>query len=117
MSTSTNSNIDDDQIGIALTRPPGHHATHSEANGFCFLNFAMAAAFYVLQKQPGIKISILDFDVHFGQGIADILEKCSKKETTDNGEDWTSNIRYVSLHQVPAYPYSGQSRKTQFRSM
>ncbi|KAL3783868.1 hypothetical protein ACHAWO_000563 [Cyclotella atomus] len=116
MSTSTNSNIDDDQIGIALTRPPGHHATYSEANGFCFFNFALAAAFHVLQKQPGIKISILDFDVHFGQGIADILEKCSKKETTDNGEDWTSNIRYVSLHQVPAYPYSGQSRKIQGRN-
>jgi acetoin utilization deacetylase AcuC-like enzyme len=45
MSTSTNTNLDDDQIGIALTRPPGHHATHSEANGFCFFNFAMAAAF------------------------------------------------------------------------
>jgi acetoin utilization deacetylase AcuC-like enzyme len=105
-----------DQIGISLTRPPGHHAMHSEANGFCYFNFAMAAAFHALQIQPGIKISIVDFDVHFGQGIADILEKCNSNMKENIDGDWTSNIRYVSLHQVPGFPYLGQSRKKQGRN-
>ena len=55
-------------IGIALTRPPGHHATYSDPNGFCIYNFAMAAAAHALTINPGMKISILDWDVHFGQG-------------------------------------------------
>ncbi|KAL7546711.1 hypothetical protein ACHAWF_010037 [Thalassiosira exigua] len=97
-------------VGIALTRPPGHHATHSLSNGFCIFNFAMAAAAHALSVDPNIKISILDWDVHFGQGLMDILCKCSN----DSAEyDWTSNVRYASLHQVPAFPYEGQSRKVQ----
>ncbi|KAL7543982.1 hypothetical protein ACHAXR_013462 [Thalassiosira sp. AJA248-18] len=87
---------------VALTRPPGHHATHSVSNGFCIFNFAMAAAAHALSINPSMKISILDWDVHFGQGLMDILDKCS-------------NVRYVSLHQVPCFPYEGQSRKVQGR--
>jgi Histone deacetylase domain len=53
---------------MALTRPPGHHATFSSSNGFCLFNFAVAAAMHVLQYHPSWKISILDWDVHYGQG-------------------------------------------------
>ena len=42
-------------IGIALTRPPGHHATYSDPNGFCIYNFAMAAAAHALTSNPGMK--------------------------------------------------------------
>ncbi|KAL7479770.1 hypothetical protein ACHAW6_005493 [Cyclotella cf. meneghiniana] len=106
----------DKPIGIALTRPPGHHAMHSLANGFCLINFAMAAAYHALRRCNDIKISILDWDVHFGQGIVNILETCSEKQKDDARCDWTSNIRYVSLHQVPCFPFEGQTRKVQGRN-
>ena len=83
---------------MALTRPPGHHATKSIPNGFCIFNFAAAAAVYASTQIPKCtKVSIIDWDVHYGQGVADIIQNYP-------------NIRYVSMHQVPAFPYSGQSR-------
>lgn len=91
-----------------MTRPPGHHAKHSFSNGFCIFNFAAAAAAHALSIDQSMKISILDWDVHYGQGVADILDKCS-------GDDWTKQVRYVSLHQVPCFPYEGQQRKVQGR--
>ena len=112
-------------IGMALTRPPGHHAAHSLSNGFCVFNFAMAAAVHALWRNPKLKISILDWDVHFGQGLMDILDKCGEDRLDDENEgdgsvlgtdrDWTSQIRYVSLHQVPCFPYEGQTRKIRGR--
>jgi len=106
-------------IGIALTRPPGHHATYSLSNGFCIYNFAMAAAAHALSINPTMKISILDWDVHFGQGLMDILDKCSTRNSNEEGlteagkNDWTSHVRYTSLHQVPCFPYEGQRRQRQ----
>ena len=102
-----------DVVGMALNRPPGHHATHSEPNGFCIFNFAMAAAAHALAMNPSIKISILDWDVHFGQGLMDIIGKFSSSIGDDEHNDWTKNVRYVSLHQVPCFPYESQSRKVQ----
>ncbi|KAK3837646.1 MAG: histone deacetylase Clr3 [Linnemannia elongata] len=54
--------------GVAIVRPPGHHAEPDEAGGFClFNNVAIAARF--LQKEHGLKkIFILDWDVHHGNG-------------------------------------------------
>ncbi|KAF9142091.1 Histone deacetylase hda1 [Mortierella sp. GBA39] len=54
--------------GVAIIRPPGHHAEPDEAGGFClFNNVAIAARF--LQKEHGLKkIFILDWDVHHGNG-------------------------------------------------
>ncbi|KAL3781599.1 hypothetical protein HJC23_007119 [Cyclotella cryptica] len=40
----------DKPIGVALTRPPGHHAMYSVANGFCFFKFAMAAAYHAIRQ-------------------------------------------------------------------
>ncbi|KAG0301146.1 Histone deacetylase hda1, partial [Linnemannia gamsii] len=54
--------------GVAIVRPPGHHAEPDEAGGFClYNNVAIAARF--LQKEHGLKkIFILDWDVHHGNG-------------------------------------------------
>lgn len=82
---------------MALTRPPGHHATATLSNGFCIFNFCAAAAQHALRRNPNLKISILDWDVHYGQGVADF---CMKHAQT----------RYVSIHQTPAFPYLGESR-------
>ena len=63
------------KAAFALARPPGHHAERSQSMGFCIFNFAAGAAKYALEKYSLKRVGILDFDVHFGNGIADILCK------------------------------------------
>ena len=83
---------------MALTRPPGHHATSASINGFCIFNFAAAAAIHAMQLRPDFKVTVLDWDVHFGQGVSDILKKHER-------------ARYVSIHQTPAFPFMGEKLK------
>jgi acetoin utilization deacetylase AcuC-like enzyme len=78
---------------MALTRPPGHHALYSQSNGFCLFNFGAVAAVHALSK--GLKVSIIDWDVHYGQGITDIIKEYAQ-------------ARFVSIHQAPAFPYMGE---------
>lgn len=71
---------------VALVRPPGHHARPNEGSGFCYRNNALVAAACLnrIQKnanpslnrkssEPVHKILIIDFDLHFGGGTAEIL--------------------------------------------
>ena len=85
------------KCAMALTRPPGHHATSILPNGFCLLNFGAAAAIHAATSESAYCVSILDWDVHYGQGIADIVQSLP-------------TVRYCSMHQVPAFPYQGQTR-------
>jgi len=81
-----------DATGFALTRPPGHHATANRAMGFCvFNNVAVAAAGL---RHEGLRVAILDWDVHHGNGTQELL-----------GAD--SGVLYVSVHQDAFYPYQG----------
>jgi acetoin utilization deacetylase AcuC-like enzyme len=59
---------------FVAVRPPGHHAEHKTAMGFCFYNNVAIAAAHALQ-QPGIeRVAILDFDVHHCNGTVDIFK-------------------------------------------
>ena len=57
------------QCGVAIVRPPGHHAEADEACGFCLFNNVAVGAKYALEMQSMKRILILDWDVHHGNGI------------------------------------------------
>jgi len=67
---------------FAVVRPPGHHAECARAMGFCFYNNVAVAA--LAARRAGARPLVLDWDVHHGNGIQDIL--------------WEEDIAYVSLH-------------------
>ena len=59
---------------FGLIRPPGHHASADSCWGFCFFN-NMAIAIAGLKNRKSIKTAfILDFDLHYGDGTANIFE-------------------------------------------
>ncbi|ETS79135.1 hypothetical protein PFICI_08988 [Pestalotiopsis fici W106-1] len=73
--------------GIAVIRPPGHHAEFDQPMGFCFFNNVPVAAKVCQQEYPETcrKILILDWDVHHGNGIQNMFYD-------------DPNILYISLH-------------------
>ena len=79
--------------GIAVVRPPGHHATRDQAMGFCLLNnVAVAAA--AARAAGAARVAIVDWDVHHGNGTQDIF--------------WNDpSVLYTSVHQFPYYPGTG----------
>ena len=84
---------------FALVRPPGHHAFRSQGSGFCIFNNAAIAAKYAFKKYGIRKIALVDFDVHHGNGTQNIFYK-------------SPELFYVSLHQFPHYPGTGQYYET-----
>jgi len=58
---------------FALIRPPGHHASRDFAWGYCYFN-NMAIALTALKKEGAIQTAlVLDIDLHFVDGTANIL--------------------------------------------
>jgi acetoin utilization deacetylase AcuC-like enzyme len=53
--------------GVALVRPPGHHAEPECAMGFCFFNNVAVAAQTAISKHGYKRILIVDWDVHHGE--------------------------------------------------
>lgn len=83
---------------FCCTRPPGHHAERSKAQGFCFFNNAAIGAKYAQQKygeSHGIrKVAVMDFDVHHGNG-------------TEEGFEGDESLFYGSTHEKDNYPGTG----------
>jgi acetoin utilization deacetylase AcuC-like enzyme len=82
---------------LSLMRPPGHHATPTQAMGFCYLNSIAIAALAAVES--GIeRVAIFDFDVHHGNGTEDIV--------VDH-----PSIDFFSVHQFPCYPGTGRENR------
>ncbi len=78
---------------FSLMRPPGHHATRNNLGGFCYFNNIAIAS--VMAMGDIERVAIVDFDCHHGNGTEDIMM----------GKE---GVLYLSLHQSPLYPGTGQ---------
>jgi acetoin utilization deacetylase AcuC-like enzyme len=78
---------------FCAVRPPGHHATPTDAMGFCLVsNVAVVAA---ALADAGERVWVLDYDAHHGNG--------TQAAFVDD-----PRVLFVSLHQWPLYPGSGR---------
>jgi acetoin utilization deacetylase AcuC-like enzyme len=83
------------ETAFAVARPPGHHAGRDYGMGFCLTNHAAVAAGHVLSR--GLeRVAILDWDVHHGNGTQDIFYGDGR-------------VLYLSVHQSPFYPGTGET--------
>ncbi|KZC13630.1 Histone deacetylase 6, partial [Dufourea novaeangliae] len=63
------------QSGVAIVRPPGHHAGEDMLCGFCIFNNIAVAAKYAIECHHLKKVLIVDWDVHHGNGTQSIFEE------------------------------------------
>ncbi|HEX9149375.1 MAG TPA: histone deacetylase, partial [Thermoanaerobaculia bacterium] len=59
--------------GLALLRPPGHHAEADRAMGFCLFN-NVAVATKAAQRAGVERVAIVDWDLHHGNGTQHTFE-------------------------------------------
>lgn len=80
-------------FGASLHRPPGHHAVAGQAMGFCLVNNVAVAARHAVRAH-GVRVAIVDWDVHHGNGTNDILHA-------------DPDVLFCSIHEWPLYPGTG----------
>ncbi|HET6445717.1 MAG TPA: histone deacetylase [candidate division Zixibacteria bacterium] len=86
--------VSDSTNGIAIVRPPGHHAERVRVGGFCLFNNVAIAARQAQVIHKAERVLIIDIDVHHGNGTQDIFYN-------------DPSVMYVSLHQFGYFFYPG----------
>ncbi|CAH0562546.1 unnamed protein product [Brassicogethes aeneus] len=87
--------------GLAIVRPPGHHAHFAKAGGFCFINNVVLGAKYAINYLKYKRVLIVDFDIHHGDGT---------QELTYDRKD----IMYISVHRYDKAAYFPKSTKADY---
>lgn len=82
------------EASFSLMRPPGHHAGKDRVAGFCYLNNLALSVARLQKGKPGLKVGIVDFDVHHGDGTQSLVLG-------------RPGVSFLSLHQYPLYPGTG----------
>lgn len=81
------------------TRPPGHHAETATPMGFCLFGNIAIAARHAMERHGLSRVTIVDFDVHHGNGTQALL--------------WNeARAQFFSSHQSPLWPGSGDANET-----
>jgi acetoin utilization deacetylase AcuC-like enzyme len=80
-------------FGVALCRPPGHHAGVASSRGFCLLNNVAVAAAAALARGAR-RVAVVDWDVHHGNGTQEIFYD-------------SAQVLFLSCHRHPYYPRTG----------
>jgi len=80
--------------GFACVRPPGHHAESNKAMGFCLFNNVALGARYLKERYGARRVMIVDIDAHHGNG-------------TQSAFYDTDEVLFVSTHQFPGFPGTG----------
>jgi acetoin utilization deacetylase AcuC-like enzyme len=83
---------------FCAVRPPGHHAEHNRAMGFCFFNNVAIGAIYAIENYGLNRVAIVDWDVHHGNGTQHLFDRDPR-------------VFYISLHEDPDYCYPGTGRR------
>jgi acetoin utilization deacetylase AcuC-like enzyme len=86
------------RTAFAAVRPPGHHAEHAVAMGFCYFNSVAVAAEHLRRRHGVSRVAIFDFDVHHGNGTQHLFED-------------RADVFYLSTHQYPFYPGTGAAEE------
>jgi len=89
----------DDRHALCLVRPPGHHALHASAMGFCLFNNVAVGARVATTELGLDRVLIVDWDVHHGNGTQDAF-----------WED--EQVGFLSIHRSPFYPGTGSQSET-----
>lgn len=84
---------------FCLVRPPGHHATHAQAMGFCLLNHVAIGARMAIEELELERVMIIDWDVHHGDGTQQIF--------WEDGQ-----VGFLSIHRSSFCEKSGWSDET-----
>lgn len=98
---------------FCAVRPPGHHAERARAMGFCFFNNVAVAAGEALAR--GLeRVAILDFDVHYGNGTADIFRNDERVLLCSTYEHplypgWAGDPTATDIVDAPLAPGSGSA--------
>jgi len=83
------------RTGFSAVRPSGHHAGQDYAMGFCLFNNVAIAAELAIRELGVDRVLIIDWDVHHGNGTADIFRR-------------RSDVLFASIHQLGLFPGTGE---------